>query len=62
MTQKEDEQSGINSDSKKEAKNSIPINDIDLDKLKNEFHEVDFHPMEAKPPDKYMYSVYFDNL
>ena len=39
-----------------------PMDDIDLDKLKNEFHEVDFHPMESKPPDKYMYSVYFDNV
>ena len=35
---------------------------IDLDALKNEFREVDFHPDEAKPPDKYTYSAYFDNL
>ena len=36
--------------------------EIDLDKIKNEFHEVDFHPMEPKPPEKYMYSVYYENV
>ena len=35
---------------------------IDLDALKNEFREVDFHPNEARPPDKYTYSAYFDHL
>jgi hypothetical protein len=30
--------------------------------MKNEFKEVDFHPGELAPPDKYMYSVYYDNL
>lgn len=35
---------------------------MDLDKLANEFNEVDFHPSEARPPDRYMYSAYFDNL
>ena len=32
-----------------------------LDALKNEFEEVDFHPGEPTPADKYMYSVYYDN-
>ena len=44
--------------------NSQPkkVDDLDLDKLKNEFHEVDFHPLEPKPPEKYMYSVYYENV
>ena len=36
--------------------------DVDLDKLKNEFMEVDFHPNEPRPPDRFMYSAYFDNI
>ena len=35
---------------------------VDLDKIKNEFHEVDFHPLEAKPKEKYTYSVYYKHL
>lgn len=38
------------------------MDQIDFDKIKNEFLEVDFHPLEAKPPSQFMYSVYFENL
>ena len=37
------------------------LDEIDLDTLKNEFKEVDFHPGESGPAEKYMYSVYYDN-
>ncbi len=59
MTYKEGSQTA---ETKANNNKASPMDDIDLDKLKNEFHEVDFHPMESKPPDKYMYSVYFDNV
>lgn len=36
--------------------------EIDLDKLKNEFRDVDFHPEQPEPPDKYMYAVHYENL
>ena len=42
--------------------NNPDTKQVDLDKLANEFLEVDFHPNEARPPDRYMYSAYFDNL
>ena len=35
---------------------------MDLDKLGNEFLEVDFHPNEPRPPDRFMYSAYSDNI
>ena len=35
---------------------------MDLDGIKNEFREVDFHPLEAKVSDKYNYSVNFENV
>ena len=38
------------------------INEIDLDKLKNEFHDVDFHPTEPGPSDKYLYSANYENI
>ena len=39
------------------------LNDeIDLDKIKNEFRDVDFHPMQPEPPDKFMYAVHYENL
>lgn len=53
-------------ESKNQATSSKPalkkLGEIDLDALKNEFTEVDFHPLEPTPPDKYMYSVYYDNV
>ena len=36
--------------------------EIDLDKIKNEFRDVDFHPGQPDPPDKYMYAVHYENL
>ena len=38
------------------------VSTVELDSIKNEFREVDFHPLEAKPPDKYNYSVNFENV
>ena len=42
--------------------NSKPACEIDLDSIKNEFLEVDFHPLEAKPPDRYVYNVNFEHV
>ena len=56
-------QSARQDPSEQEDKVSLqPNGQIDLDKIKNEFTEVDFHPLEPKPPDKYMYSVNYDNV
>ena len=53
----------------KQAKNKTTVarqkdlnHDIDLDKIKNEFRDVDFHPMQPEPPDKFMYAVHYENL
>ena len=35
---------------------------VDLDSIKNEFREVDFHPLEARPPEKFTYSANFENI
>ena len=45
---------------KKTGANQASI--VDLDSIKNEFREVDFHPLEAKPPDKYSYSAHFEAI
>ena len=69
LTQKKESSHGLDATQKGEdtAHKTVSLQrnadgEIDLDKIKNEFHEVDFHPLEAKPPDKYMYSVYYDNV
>ena len=56
-------------DEKKQAEEQAKIDaiqkeqeKIDLDAIKNEFREVDFHPDEPRPAEKYTYSAYFDNL
>ena len=45
---------------KKDTENHASI--VNLDSLKNEFREVDFHPLEARPPDKFTYSANFENI
>ena len=67
LTQKENKDQSAITGKKEPFQKTVSLQrnadgEIDLDKIKNEFHEVDFHPLEAKPPDKYMYSVYYDNV
>ena len=50
---------------KPETQSSIgpkKASEIDLDTIRNEFREVDFHPLEANPPDRFTYSANFENL